>query len=145
MVAKAAGIHSLVTDYYKSFFMSHAGDRYEELLQHIPTKVTEEMNGELLKDYSDEEIKQARDSMGDLKAPGPDGMPALFYKKYWGIVGQDVVREVKSLLNGGEMPSNWNDTVVVLIPKVAHPDKLKDSRPISLLVIGPRPYVYWGT
>ena len=70
--------------------------------------------------------------MGDLKAPGPDGMPALFYKKYWDIVGNDVSREVIDLLNGGPMQSGWNDTVVVLIPKVNNPDKLKDLRPISL-------------
>ena len=66
--------------------------------------------------------------MGDLKAPGPDGMPALFYKKYWDIVGNDVSREVIDLLNGGPMQSGWNDTVVVLIPKVNNPDKLKDLR-----------------
>jgi hypothetical protein len=131
VVTNATGIHSLVTGYYRSLFTSHAGDRYEELLQHIPTKVTEQMNGDLLRYYSDEEIKYALDSMGGLKAPGPDGMPTLFYKKYWGIVGEDVVREVKYLLDGGEMPNSWNDIVVVLIPKVAHPDKLKDWRPIG--------------
>jgi hypothetical protein len=36
------------------------------------------MNEMLMKEYSDEEIKQALDNMGDLKAPGVDGMPALF-------------------------------------------------------------------
>jgi hypothetical protein len=70
--------------------------------------------------------------MGDLKAPGPDGMPALFYKKFWDITGKDVVREVKTLINGGDMPESWNDTTVVLIPKVPNPEKLKDLRPISL-------------
>jgi hypothetical protein len=50
------------------------------------------MNLSLQGEYSDEEIKQALDSMGDLKAPGADGMPALFYKKYWETVGVDIIR-----------------------------------------------------
>jgi hypothetical protein len=70
--------------------------------------------------------------MGDLKAPRPDGMAALFYKKYWNIVGHDICMEVRSLLNGGVMPENWNEMVVVVILKIANPDRLKDLRPISL-------------
>ena len=90
------------------------------------------MNQSLLRDYTDEEIKLALDSMGELKAPGTDGMPALFYKQFWDIVGTDVTREVTIFLCGGDMPEGWNETVVVLIPKVPNPERLKDLRPISL-------------
>ena len=45
-------------------------------------------------------------------------MPALFYKQYWEIIGADVTQEVKQVLSGGAMPKGWNETVVVLIPKV---------------------------
>jgi hypothetical protein len=90
------------------------------------------MNEGLMQDCSSEEIKAVLDGMGDLKAPGSDGMPALFYNKFWGITGNDVVREVKALLNGGDMPKGWNETVVVLIPKVPSPEKLNDLRPINL-------------
>jgi hypothetical protein len=47
-------------------------------------------------------------------------------------VGDDIIREVKNYLSGGAMPSGWNDTVVVLVPKVQNPEKLKDLRLISL-------------
>lgn len=86
----------------------------------------------LLKDFTNEEIKQGPDNIGDLKAPGCDGMPSLFYKKYWCLVGDDVTKEVKHFLNGGPMPDVWNDTIVVLIPKVQCPEKLKALWPVNL-------------
>lgn len=46
--------------------------------------VTPQMNEMLQKEYTAEEIKRALDKMGDLKAPGADGMPAIFYKKFCG-------------------------------------------------------------
>jgi hypothetical protein len=39
------------------------------------------MNEHLLKEFTCEEIKQALDSIGDLKAPGLDGM-SVFYKNF---------------------------------------------------------------
>jgi hypothetical protein len=132
VVEEKEAIHNLVSDFYKNLFQSHAGHRYAELMQQVPARVTDEMNNSLLEEYNSEEIKKALDDMGDLKAPGPDGMPCSIYKKFWGIMGDDVVREVKALLSGGIMPEGWNETVVVLIPKVPKPEKLKDLRPISL-------------
>jgi hypothetical protein len=131
-VEDAEGIHNLVNNFYNSLFQSTAGSRYNELLRCVPTRVTAMMNEELVKEYTEEEVKLALDSMGDLKAPSPDGMPALFYKKFWDTVGMDVAREVIALLNGGLMQEGWNDTVVVLIPKVKIPEKLKDMCPTSL-------------
>lgn len=115
------GIHALVTNFYTSLFQSSEGSRYDELLCCVPSRVSTTMNEDLVKEYTEEEVKQALDSMGDLKAPGPDGMPALFYKRYWATVGKDVTREVIALLNGGAMQDGWNDSVVVLIPKVNNP------------------------
>jgi hypothetical protein len=90
------------------------------------------MNDELVREFSHEEVKCALDAIGDMKAPGPDGMPALFYKQYWETVGAHVTREVPAVLNGGDMPKSWNDTIIALIPKVQNPEKVTDLRPISL-------------
>jgi hypothetical protein len=38
------------------------------------------MNDFLTAEYTEKEIKDALDDMGDLKAPGTDGMPTIFYK-----------------------------------------------------------------
>jgi hypothetical protein len=90
------------------------------------------MNEMLGAEFTREEVKEALDSMGDLKAPGADGMPVVFYKKFWSLVGDQVVSEVLQVLRGGSIPEGWNETIVVLIPKVQKPERLKDLRPISL-------------
>lgn len=49
-------IHNLITDYYKTLFLSHAGDRYEEVLQQFARRVTQEMNQTLTHESTDQEI-----------------------------------------------------------------------------------------
>jgi hypothetical protein len=39
--------------------------------------------------------------MGDLKAPGPDSMPAVFYKHFWSTIGGRVTAEMLEMLHGG--------------------------------------------
>ena len=44
--------------------------------------VTNSMNADLTKPYSTNEVERAIKDMVLLKAPGPDGMPPLFYQTY---------------------------------------------------------------
>nr|XP_023892926.1 uncharacterized protein LOC112004916 [Quercus suber] len=67
---------------------------FEGILEQIPTKVTEDMNGELLKEFTSEEVEMALKQMAPLKSPGPDGMPQLFYQSYWSLVGPDVTEAI---------------------------------------------------
>lgn len=39
------------------------------------------------------------------------------------------------VLNGGAMPTGWNDIIIVLILKVNKPERLKELRPISLCTV----------
>jgi hypothetical protein len=88
------------------------------------------MNIRLLEEFTREEVVAALKSIGNLKAPGPDGLPALFYKEYWYIVGDKVVMEVLNFLEGSPMPEKWNNTTIV-DPKVAecfHPGPLNNGQ-----------------
>lgn len=121
-----------IANYFFNIFSSMAGKDNEEILHVVQPRVTKEMNDILCAEYTEEEVKRALDNIGDLKAPGPDGMPAIFFKRFWQIVGNQVTKEVLQILRGGEMPEGWNDTLIVLIPKNANPASIKDLRPISL-------------
>ena len=104
----------------------------EEVLNCVDPRVTREMNEGLVAPFNSDEIWQALESIGDLKAPGADGMPSIFYKKIWSLIGDNVKQEVLNVLNGGPMPEGWNDTIIVLIPKTNFPQKINDLRPINL-------------
>ena len=90
------------------------------------------MNEELNKPYTREEVKKAMYSIGDLKAPGPDGLHTVFYKRFWHIIGEDLTDEVLLAVNTRKIPEGWNNTTIVLIPKVVSPEVIAEFRPINL-------------
>jgi hypothetical protein len=98
------GLKDLVTSYFSSMFTPMTGNTNTDMLHMIQPRVTQQMNESLCAEFTVQEVKQALDSIGDLKAPGADGMPALFYKKYWHLVGDKVVHEVLHVLQGGCIP-----------------------------------------
>ena len=66
----------------------------EECLSTVLARVTIDMQEMLFGDFTTDEIKEAVFQMGPTKAPGPDGMNALLYQKFWHIVGDDAVNAV---------------------------------------------------
>jgi hypothetical protein len=102
------------------------------MLEKIHPRVSDGMNEQLLAPFTVEEVKKAVFSIGDFKAPGPDGLHAVFYKQFWDICGHEITQEVLQALNSGVIPDGWNDTTIVLIPKVENPEKITQYRPISL-------------
>lgn len=82
--------------------------------------------------FSNLEVKEAIFQMHPLKAPEPNGLPALFFQKYWHIVGGEVQNYALDVLNNGRSPEDMNKTYIALIPKCKSPSSPKDFRPISL-------------
>jgi len=128
-----------IPNHFMQLFRAGTVGDIQHLLEVVSPKVTAEMNHELTRNFAPEEVKRALDAIGDLKAPGPDGMPAVFYKQFWEIVGPEITQEVLGVLNGGDMPAHWNDTTIALIPKVQCPLKsngLTSDKPLQRGVQG---------
>ena len=122
----------VAVDYFDNLFRAGTCNQLEECLSTVSAKVSPAMQDMLSRDFTANEIKEAVFQMGPTKAPGPDGMNALFYQKFWHIVGPDVVNVVLDFLNNGVMLLDLNHTNIVLIPKVKNSEKMSEYRPISL-------------
>ncbi|KAI8550738.1 hypothetical protein RHMOL_Rhmol06G0131400 [Rhododendron molle] len=128
-----------IADEFQSFFqhlyVSEGVQNIQQVTNFIPHRVSTSMNNSLLKPFTSREIKAALFEMHPNRAPGYDGMTAGFFQRYWGIVGVDVCRAVRSFFHDGRMLRSVNRTQIVLIPKVQTPTKVSQFRPISLRTI----------
>ncbi|GFZ07066.1 hypothetical protein Acr_19g0000030 [Actinidia rufa] len=79
----------------------------------------------------DKEIKSALFSIGDDKAPGPDGYSSCFFKSAWSIVGPDVCAAVKEFFVSGKILKQLNHAVIALVPKTASASRVEEFRPIA--------------
>lgn len=59
-------------------------------------------------------------------------MLALFYQKYWKIVGEDIIAVVQSFFRGNFLLKAHNHTHIALIPKGGSIATVHNYRPISL-------------
>ncbi|XP_043717706.1 uncharacterized protein LOC122665618 [Telopea speciosissima] len=89
------------------------------------------LNAALCEIPSPDEIKKAIFSMGPLKAPGPDGLPPIFYQKFWEVTYSEVVDFVIEFLTHNRRPEAMNDTFICLIPKCPNPETVDQFRPIT--------------
>ncbi|XP_021863540.2 uncharacterized protein [Spinacia oleracea] len=85
----------------------------------------------LIRQVTNDEIDLALKAIGDDKAPGLDGLNAVFFKKSWHIIKEDVYRAVKELFLSNTMLPQFNTTSITLVPKVLNPTLVKDFRPIA--------------
>lgn len=129
-----SGMKKVVLDYFGSIFTTASLDdvHMNFVVNLIQPKVDAAMNHEFCAPYSSHEIKFALFQMYPTKAPGPDGMPPIFFQHFWESIGTDVVGVVQSFLHAGHILNQINYTHICLIPKVKNPDKMTDLRPIAL-------------
>ena len=104
-------------------------------VQTIPNQTThflEEARCSMVEGISPLDIKTALWSFKPFKAPGPDGLYAGFYQKFWPVVEVVVCKVVLKAFHSGSMPAYLNQTLLVMISKCQGPESIGNYRRISL-------------
>ena len=125
-------IEKVFIEYYSDLFISSKPSKFAEIVEAMQPKVTQSMNAMLVREFQASEVHKTLKQMYPLKAPSPNGMPPLFFQKFWFTVGGLVTKTILDFLNLGITPPKFNETHIVLIPKTKSPKRVIEFRPISL-------------
>jgi len=118
--------------YFDNIYSSSHPSQIEEVTDAIPSKVTAEINESLIREFTRDEVVVALKQIHPNKAPGPDGMSAVFFQKHWSIVGNNITDMILNVLNHNIPIPELNKTNISLIPKISKPKRMMDFRPIRL-------------
>jgi hypothetical protein len=125
----------VATDFYKDIFKNEA--RPAIILQDTffseDEKVTMEENRMLGSAFTEKEVKIAAFGSYADGAPGPDGIPFMFYQKFWEVIKNDLISMFNAWFNDDLDLYRLNFAMITLIPKENEARSMKKFRPISLL------------
>lgn len=82
----------------------------KEVLAYTQLCITTDMNEHLIANISLEEVWVALFQMAPLKAPSPDGLPTLFYQRFWDIMGPSIHQCVIEFFDGRSVIEGINHT-----------------------------------
>ena len=123
------------TKFYKNLFKKE--EESEVTLQDdffsANEKVTPEQNQLLDGPFNEEEVKNVVFGSYADGAPGPDGLPFLFYQKFWDIIKYDLMAMFQDFYIGKLDIFRLNFAILTLVPKEPGASNMKKFRPISLL------------
>ena len=122
----------LVQQFFQNLFQQEFNDNQPSQLPNGFLRLEDNYLQLLQRPFCQEEIKTALFDKAPLKSPRDDSFHASFYQNTWDITGTTLTRFVFDFLDSGMLPAGVNDTLLVLIPKVQHPELISQFRPINL-------------
>lgn len=101
-VVKEIEMRNLATNFFETLFTSQGVGDTAQILKEVKPIIIVDQNKKLLGKFTGEEIYAALKDMEPTKAPGMDGFPAMFFQKFWNIVGESVTAYCLGVLNDGK-------------------------------------------
>jgi hypothetical protein len=135
LVHDNASILKIAAEFYKELFKKESrGDvSLNEDFWEKSDMVNEIEREALVASFTKSEIKEVVFGSYPEGSLGPDGLPFIFYQKFWDIVKPDIINMVKAFHAGKLDLFRINFANITLIPKTDNASDMKNYRPISLL------------
>ncbi|XP_058068848.1 uncharacterized protein LOC131218185 [Magnolia sinica] len=130
-IVDQAFIKSTTVEHFVQYTAVPSTDR-SQLLDFIPSLLTQQDNVNLMVVPSIQEVYQAVLSIPMDGAAGPDGFFGAFFAGCWPTIAQDIHNVAVYVFKGGVILRAINAPLICLIPKSASPSSFSDFHPISL-------------
>ncbi|CAL1356849.1 unnamed protein product [Linum trigynum] len=125
-------LQAMVVDFYRLLYTQEEGDHEDLMPKGSFPRLNQEEIMSLFRPFHISDLHKAIFEMKPMSAPGPDGYQAIFYQKFWPLVGKNLTDMATQFFESGNIPEELMDSTVVLIPKVDHPETPAQFRPIGL-------------
>lgn len=135
MITGLGELKSMVSDHYEKLFSeSTPCEARCESLDYVEKCFSEITKDNMLRPFTEDELRATIIAAKKKKAPGPDGITYEFYLVHFELLKQDLLRLFNGFLDNTMVPiENFADGVITLIPKNGRAKDLVNFRPISLL------------
>ena len=137
VVSSFAAISQAWMEFYVQLFSSQTLDLAEQdfFLRSLSVQLSPEQLLSCEGPLTLGECKRALDDMASGKSPGIDGFPAEFYKRFWDILGEDLVEVMNHCFDIGRLSATQRSGVITLLHKKGDRLSMKNWRPITLLCV----------
>ncbi|CAN1754609.1 hypothetical protein LINPERHAP1_LOCUS5533 [Linum perenne] len=102
-VSSEPQLQHMARNYFMDIFNNTNSSTNSNLPFQMPQIITEEMNKDICRDITDDEIHNAVFNLGAKQSTGPEGYPGHFYRRYWNLVQDKFCLEVKEFFRSYNM------------------------------------------
>lgn len=124
-------LENMVSSFYRNLFKDDSVHQPTPISGAFPS-LSEESCRLLEKNVSRRDIFNVINYMHPFKAPGIDGLQAIFFQSQWHVIGNFVCNLIQDIFRHPEQVSKINETLITLVPKVDPVVSICNFRPIIL-------------
>ncbi|KAL6125591.1 hypothetical protein ACLB2K_073647 [Fragaria x ananassa] len=125
-------MRKIAVEFFKDFFDAEPLQDLRIIIPSLFPDTSASEIADMSRLVSESDAHDALFRIGQLKAPGVDGFPALFFQNHWDLCAPEIVDVVKQAFSSVIIPAGLNHTLITLVPKISAPKHMHLFRPISL-------------